>query len=331
MDTIRSSKASGRHARVIKYRREVYEKIGFVWFPHQADWQLATEGWTLNSRAPAPGEASTLVQLEDESIEPRAITPRVGGAARVASDLAAYKSGKSYSASAWATGFAELPDANVVFIGLEQINCSNEFDYLAHFLLSEEGMNLKYDVFRNDKREGKMWLRLANGAYFEVRSYKKRETLKGDKVDAYIYCEAYMMPGLQCYTSISQNLRERDGFAIFPTTPDSAWVNVLHEKAHGVDERGRPLPTDPHWHCTCDIDNSCNPYTYDQSARDRDDPDKGGLMTRERYRIAWQGKVGKHIGQVYDYDQAQLMVTPETHPNLWTAEAVEAYLETRHL
>lgn len=324
MSTIRSLRADARHAKFIKYRREVYDKIGFTPFPHQAEWQLATEGWTLTDKAPRPGEMSTLVMLDDESKEPRLIVPRAGGPAKVASDLAAYKSGKSYSTGAWTTGFAspEVPDANVVFIGLEQINCSAEFNYLCDFLLSERYMNLPYDTWRNDKREGKMWLKLKTGNYFEVRSYKKRETLKGETTDAYIYCEAYMMPGLVCYTSISQNLRERDGYAIFPTTPDSAWVDVLHRKGHGAD---------PHWHCTCDVENSCNPFTFDQEARDRDDPDKGGLMTRERFRIAWQGKVGKHIGQVFDYDQTSQMLTPKSHPHLWKKDAVNRYFESSHL
>lgn len=345
----RAARNAKRHRQVAEFRRKVYERLDLVLFPHQAEWQLAGEGLLLLPDAPKPGDNFTEVRLEDMSIETRLVVPRPHGAAHVLCDFAGFKGGKSYSAGAWPTGYSCLPDSNVVFVGIEQISCKMEFGYLADFLLSEDqGLGLEADVYRNEPRDGKMWLKLATsehnaslgvpgGAYFEVRSYghttnnKKSKTLKGDKVDAYIYCEAYQLPGLFAYTSLSQNLRENDGFAVFPTTPDSAWLNVLHEKAHGIPERR--IPADPYYHCTCGVDARCNPFTFDQLARERDDPDnpRGGLMTQERFRVHWGGQVGKPIGQVFDYNQSLHMFTPDTDAAYFTPESVEAYRQSPHL
>lgn len=345
----RSARNAKRHRQVADFRRKTYDQLDLVLFPHQAEWQLASEGRSLPPDAPARGDDFIEVRLEDGTITTQRVIPRPNGAAHVLCDFAGFKGGKSYSAGAWPTGFACLSDANVVFVGIEQISCKMEFGYLANFLLSEdEGLGLEFDQYRNEPRDGKMWLKLADsehnasrgvpgGAYYEVRSYghtttnKKSKTLKGDTVDAYIFCEAYQLPGLFAYTSLSQNLRENDGFAVFPTTPDSAYLNVLHDKAHGIPTRR--IAPDPYYHCTCGVDAKCNPFTFDPAARKRDDPTNplGGLMTHERFRVHWGGQVGKPIGQVFDYDQTLHMFTPATDAHLFTPESVAAYQQSPHL
>ena len=304
-----------RHALVHEYRRKALAKYDATWFPHQAEWMLASEGWVLTDQAPAKGQPSTLVMLEDEAIEPRLIVPRPGGPAHALVDLAGFKGGKSFSLAMFAAGFAGVDGAGVDFIGLEYDTSEPEFNYLIEFLLSERGLCLPTKSFRNHKKDGAMWITLKNDCHFEVKSYRasrKSETMKGKTRDAYIFTEAYQLPGLHVYSHIAQNLRQRDGFAAFATTPDRAWVRELHDKGHGKD---------PYWHCTCEIDASCNPFTFDQAARDRDDPDKGGLMTRERFAVAWGGKVNRHIGAVYDYEKGAQMFSPLNAPHLFTSEA----------
>jgi len=345
----RSARNAKRQRQVADFRRKIYDQLDLVLFPHQAEWQLASEGLLLLPDAPKRGDNFTEVRLEDGTITTQLVVPRPHGAAHVLCDFAGFKGGKSYSAAAWPTGYSCLDDANIVFVGIEQISCKAEFGYLAEFLLSEEnGLGLEFDQYRNEPRDGKMWLKLAasehnaslgvpGGAYYEVRSYghtttnKKSKTLKGDKVDAYIFCEAYQLPGLFAYTSLSQNLRENDGCAVFPTTPDSAWLTVLHDKAHGIP--ARRISPDPYYHCTCGIDAKCNPFTFDAAARQRDDPTnpRGGLMTNERFRVHWGGQVGKPIGQVFDYDQTLHMFTPATDQHLFKAESVAAYELSPHL
>ena len=318
----RQSVNARRHALVAAYRRQVIEKYAITWFPHQADWMLASEGWTLTTEAPTgPRDPQTLVMLEDESIEPRRLIPRSDGPAHALVDLAAFKSGKSWSTSLFASGFAGVEDAAVDLIGMEYDTSEPEFNYLCEFLLSERGMNLPVTSYRNSKKMGAMWIELENGARFECKSYRasrKSDSMKGKTRDLYCFCEAYQLPGLHVYSHVSQNLRQRDGFAVFTTTPDRAWVRELHAKGHGAD---------PYWHCTCDIDASCNPFTFDQAARDRDDPDKGGLMTRERFAVAWKGAVNRHIGAVYDYEQDAQMFSPLNYPQLWSPEAIQMAAE----
>lgn len=556
------------------------EKYEIVWFPHQAEWILASEGWVLTDQAPTPDAPQTLVMLEDESVEPRLLIPRPGGAAHNLVDLAGFKGGKSKSLAMFIAGFAGVPGAGVDIIGLEYDTSEPEFNYLIEFLLSERGMGLTATSHRNNKKDGAMWLTLENGAHFEVKSYRasrKSETMKGKTRDCYIFTEAYQLPGLHVYSHVSQNLRERDGFAAFATTPDRAWVRELHDKGHGKDpfwhcptpdlriltadlrwvpagelkvgdalvgfdeyptgglgagrglrrfqtsyvthasrahlecmrltlsdgttvtvsrehqwlairskgagkkvnkwiatkdlkpgmkirrwfhpwetmndrdggylagfydgeghvnkfsfiqpltigaaqkhgitqdrvlalltrlgyqfrtylsnrsrdddclrwfitgrsgERARflgevrperliakfqpemlgGLHSDiekldvvsvedigleevvrlststqtyileglPSHNCTCDIDAKCNPFTFDQAARDRDDPDKGGLMTRERFAVAWGGKVNRHIGAVYDYEKNAQMASPLNFPQVWSEDAMQIAME----
>lgn len=318
-----------RDALVSQFRRKVYAAAEYIPFPHQAEWQLASEGWALIDRAPVAGDFYHDVLVPTHTTTPgtvvltsrvvndipcavvrRAIVPRVGGCARILADLAAFKAGKSYGTAAWTAGFAILPDAKVHLIGAEYATAEPEFNYLADFLLSERGMNMKATKFHNDKRAGRMIIKLRTGAEFEVKSWERKEGLKGKKITAYVYCEAYQLPGLEVYTSLSQNLREQHGWALFPTTPDRPWVGIFHDYGHGQD---------PYWHCTCSVDASENPFTYDQKARDRDDPTKGGIMTKERYAIAWKGQLGRFVGRVYDFvrgDRSRYF-SPESHPQLW--------------
>lgn len=297
-----------RHALVAQFRRAVYDRHGFIPFPHQAEWQLAGDGWTLTDLPAVPGQPAVTVQLEDRSTVRRLVTPRAAGPASVLADLAGYKGGKSYGMGAHSAGYAVLPDARVEFIGLEYGTSEPEFNYLVEFLCSEKGMGMKYSSYQNDKRGGRMRLKLTTGASYEVRSWTQKESLKGSRIDAYYYTEAYQLPGLECYTSVKQNLRQRNGKAIFGTTPDRPWVAILHDMGHG---------RDPLWHCTCNIHSKCNPYTYDAADEHRDDPTKGGLMTRERYAIAWEGKLGSYVGSVFDFQRGQCVFTPATHPDLF--------------
>lgn len=306
-----------RHAEAAAFRRKVFDKMEIVPLVHQAEWILAGEGWTLVDVAPQKGQPSCLVQLNDESIEPRLIVPRAGGAAHALVDLGSFKIGKSFSTAMWLCGYAALPDGAADLVGLQYDTSEPEFNYLCEFLLSEKGMNLPTTTFRNNKKDGHMFFTLENGAHFEVKSYlssRKTDSMKGKTRDCYAFCEAFQLPGLQVYSHISQNLRQRDGHATFATTPDRAWVKELHDKGHGRAS---------YWHCTCDVDASANPHTFDQAARDRDDPDKGGLMTRERYAIAWCGKVNRQIGSVYDFEKDAQMFNPLNFPMVWTPEAID--------
>lgn len=319
-----------RNALVASFRRRILTANNTYLLAHQAEVCLASEGYTLNIGPPQPGDYymdvlqpafSTPPQyrvLERRTVRGiaccivrRGLTPRLGGAAHILADLAAFKGGKSWFAALWLAGFACIPGAAADIIGAEYSICEPEFTYLCDMLCSESGMNMKYSVLQQDTNHGRMRLVLKDtGAEFTCRSWERKENLKGKKRVAYVYAEAYQLPGLEVYTSLSQNLRELEGFALFPTTPDRPWVGVFHDYGHGHD---------PNWHCTCSVDARENPFTYDARARDRDDPAKGGIMTRERFAIAWRGQLGKFIGRVYDFtrgDQARLF-SLNTHPLAW--------------
>ncbi len=320
---------AARDRLVSTFRRQVAAANGLTPLRAQAEWQYATEGYTLESRPPAIGDFYADVLLPTAECQPgslivsqrlireipcavvrQALTPRVGGAAHICAALEAFKAGKSFWSALWASGFAVLPGAAVDFIGLEYSTSEPEFNYLIEMLCSAHGMGMKYRTLHNDANHGRMKLVLSNGMTYQCKSWERKEGLKGKKRVAYIYTESYQLPGLEVYTSLSQNLREQRGYALFPTTPDRPWVGIFHDFGHGQD---------PDWHCTCCVDSKENPYTFDQKARDRDDPDKGGIMTREKFAIAWRGQLGRFIGRVYEFSRgdAGRYFSWESHPYLW--------------
>jgi hypothetical protein len=292
------------------WRQHVFDYWDFVPFPHQAEWMLASDGLVLMDGEDPEG---ALVRLEDGSTQRRAVTPRPHGRAKVLADLGAFKAGKSKGGAMWAAGFACIPDARVSLVGLEYDICAPEFEYLCEALLSERGGNpplMKYESLQNRPRDGRMWLDLENGARFEAKSWERKDTLKGKEIDCYLFCEAFMLPGLECYTGISQNLRARRGYSLFATTPDRPWVQVFHDCGHGN-------PDFPDWHCTCSVPASVNPFTFDAAAQKRDDPEHGGLMTREKFAIAYLGRLGDYVGRVYNYQRGTEVFSASTHPRLF--------------
>ncbi len=333
-----------RDALVTEFRSQVYTKLGYIEFPHQAAWRASTEGFTLTKTvvepqdALPPGHTRYRVQYTDPTKVPdvsrvkvdyRLATPRSHGPAHYASLLAAYKSGKSQEMGIWATGFAGIPNALVQLIGFEYKTAEQEFAYLVDALLGSGGMGCKKRHLYFDVRNGRMHLELTNGMVYEVKSWERKESLKGHQVTAMLACEAYQLPGLESFTTISQNLRAERGFYGWGSTCDAPWLGELHDMGHG---------RDPDWSCTCGAPGWLNPYTFDLKALLRDCPDATmlepyykdspwlrriqrkhlkGMMTRERFAIAWLGQLGTYAGRVYNYQRGAAVFGPGEHPFLF--------------
>lgn len=285
---------------VTLFRERVCERVGVAPFLHQREVWAATDGLALTGEEDPNG----LSVRTDNGVILAGYIPRPNGRARFVSDLGAFKIGKSFGAGLWATGFAAVPDARVTLVGLEYSIAEPEFTYICDFLLSQQGMNLKARTLTNRPRQGDMFLELTNGARFEAKSWERKDALKGKEIDAYLYCEAYQLPGIECFTSFSQNLRARRGFAYFATTPDRPWIKQLHELGHGAD---------PEWHCTCSVGAEVNPFTYDPKAKVRDEK----LMTKEKFAIHYNGRMGDFVGRVYPFQRGDAVFTPATHPMLF--------------
>lgn len=277
---------------------------GIVPFRHQAEWWTASDGATLLDVESADG---ILVGEPDGSTVRLALAPRVGGRARVLADLGSFKIGKSFGAALWAASFAAVPDARVQLVGIEYDMCAPEFEYICEFLLSDRGLGLKASSLQNRPRDGRMWLELDNKARFEARSWERKDSMRGKEIDCYLYCEAYMLPSLECYNDFSQNLNARNGYAVFATTPDRPWVKDIHDAAHSNDESFKE------WHCTCSVPAKVNVYTYNKEAEERDKQ----LMPQDKWKIKYQGSLGEFVGSVFEYQRGQMMFTPRTHPVLF--------------
>lgn len=290
-----------RDALISLFRERVCETLGVAPFKHQREVWLASDGLEFDGWGALAGPT---VRLEDGNIVHASTKVRSQGRARFLSDLGAFKIGKSYGAALWGSGFGCVPGAKVSLVGLEYNICEPEFTYICEFLLSARGMGLKAKSHVNRPRQGDMYLELTNGAVFECRSWERKESLKGKENDAYIYCEAYQLPGIECFTSFSQNLRARRGYAYFATTPDRPWIKQLHELGHGAD---------PEWHCTCGVAADTNPYTFDARAKLRD----ASLMTKEKFEIHYNGQLGDFVGSVFNYTRGSHQFDRTTHPQLF--------------
>lgn len=323
---------------ITEFRKRICDKMHFTPFLHQAEWWAASDGQIVLPRPPDEDEELVdVLILKGDAIrgEPvydeliinkmpcvvvrRALSHREGGRARVLADLGSFKIGKSKGAGMWLASFAAVPNARVQIVGIEYDSCSPEFEYIVEALLSDQGMGLKYSSLQNRPRDGRMYLDLPNGARFEARSWERKDILKGKEVDCYAFAEAYQLPGLECFIDNQQNLTKRQGYAIFPTTPDRPWVGIFHEKGHGD-------PAFLDWHCTCSVPRSVNPYTYNETEMDRADPMKGGLMTKEKFAIAYLGQLGDYVGRVYNYQRGQRAFSRQSHPGIWDPETDTATL-----
>jgi hypothetical protein len=290
------------------FRTFLCDKIGFIPFEHQAAWWATTDGYDLTEIEADPQGTDPMMQvrLPDGTLTHRLMTPRTTGRAKVVAELGAYKSGKSAGAGLWAASFAAVPHATVYLVGNEYDMTAPEFEYLLEAICSERGLNQSYTSLQNRPKDGRLWLELDNGARFEARSWERSESLKGKEVDAYVYCEAYQLPGIECFTSVAQNLRVRQGYAVFPTTPDRPWVQIFHDHGHNH-------PDFPEWVCKCGIPATVNPYSFDQAAMDRDQQ----LLTREQFSIAYLGKLGDYVGRVYNYQRGDRILSMQDHAPLW--------------
>lgn len=295
-----------RDQAITAFRGALCSKMGVTPFRHQAEWWAASDGFYLLPDLAEPGEGIEVLN-HDYSKSRHQVVERPYGRARVLADLGSFKIGKSFGSALWLASFGCIPGARCQIIGLEYDICAPEFEYLCEFLLSERGMNITADSVQNRPRDGRMWIDLPNGARFEAKSWDRKDTLKGKEIDCYLYAEAYMLPGMECFTDFSQNLRARDGYAVFATTPDRPWLQEFHEKANSGDPRFKL------WHCTSGVGADANPFTFDSDAKERDRQ----LMTREKFAIHYEGQLGDFVGRVYGYQRGQRHFTVESAPEVF--------------
>lgn len=308
-----------RNRAVPAFRERILEKLGVAPFPHQREVWCAAEGLIL---LPVEDPSGVTVNLSKDRNAPDIrrwmVAPRPWGPARFLADLGAFKIGKSWGAGMFAAAFGCVPGSKISLIGLEYDICEPEFSYIEEFLLSERGMNLPYETAINRPKDGKMFIKLMNKTVFEAKSWERKDSLKGKEIDLYVYCEAYQLPGIECFTSFSQNLRVRQGFAYFGTTPDRPWINELHKLGgnHGLET------SDPEFHCMCSVPADVNPYSFDPKAKARD----ARLMTRDKFQIHYEGKLGDYVGRVFNYQQGQRQFTPQSHPMLFSGGGERQHL-----
>jgi hypothetical protein len=106
--------------------------------------------------------------------------------------------------------------------------------------------------------------------------------------------------------SVRQNLKARDGFAVFPTTPDRPWLKEIHDCGHDN-------PEFPEWACTCGVPRSQNAVTFDQRIENQDKK----LMTSEKFAIAHYGQLGDYVGKVFQYQKGNNVFDSVSHPDLF--------------
>lgn len=330
------------------------EQFKSLSYDPQADYSLKPEPVKLmvpclptDRNAFAVEETGNYARYQWQLAVPRVAMVRkqleTGVVAHKASDMSSFKGGKSKSAGMWTTGFACLPGGTVDMIGIEYASSEHEFNYLIEALLSGKNAPVKKTRhFYNDVRAGRMYLELMNECSFAARSWGNKETIRGGQITAYLYNEAYQLPGLEVHTGIAQNLRRERGFALWTTTPDRPWVQKLHDMAHGKNAD---------WFCVCGSTGYVNPFVFDMGAFMSDLPDwqtlveyapemvqlclesgydPGALMSKEKFLISHLGKMGEFVGRVYNFQQGAMTVTPSTHSAIWKPSVVVRWAATQY-
>lgn len=319
-----------RNALAPFYRRIIYRNASRVPFPHQAQITLALEGYELTEQVAqhwptydeykgdvdcwgwVPG-VSQDVMMFDESIERRIVWPRKAGLAAVAADLAAYKGGKSQWSADQIAPELVVPGVMWELIGERYSTSDMEFRYILENLFSEKGLNIPLkskggglyaERILSNPDKG-MLIQLSNRSELRTMSWDQAYALKGKTRDGYLYAECYQMGGFHIYTDIKQNLQQRHGKAIFPTTPDHPWVDIL-------DTLGRDKNF-PQYFCISGVPRKQNPYTFSETEMEQD----RFIMTSEKHGINWEGKLGQYIGSVFKFRRGDRQFTPKTHPELW--------------
>ena len=306
---------SVRDAAVTAFRQVILEKMGITPLVHQAKlWGAADGVLVLDEPIPEGSAGGVKVMLPSGVIATYACIPRPHGRARVLTLLSSFKGGKSLASGLFAASFGCIPGGQISILGSEYSMCGPEFDYLSEALLSDRGLGLKYRSYQNRPKDGRMFLELENGCRFDVKSYERSDALRGKEWDLFLVVEAYQMPGSECFTDVSQNLRAREGYTVFSSTPDRPWLKELHTVAHS----GQPEFAT--WECICGVPGSANPYTFSQAAMDRDKL----LMTTEKWQIHHLGQLGEFVGRVFNYQRGQAQLTPVTHPFLFQGRAAQS-------
>jgi hypothetical protein len=293
-----------RDTLITLFRDRVCERLGVTPLVHQRKWWSATDGLVILENQEHPEGLS--VKLADGSTAKWAYVPREHGRARVVADLGAFKTGKSFGTGLWCSGFGAVPGGKVTLIGAEYSMIEPEFNYLLDNLLSSRGMGMRAVKKSANPRTGDFYLELENGAIFDAKSWERKDSLKGKEIDAYVFCEAYQFPGLECFTDVRQNLVARDGYAIFPTTPDRPWIKELHDRGHLHAEF-------PEWECICHIPRRQNPFTYSEKLEAQDRT----LLTKEKFEIAHNGALGDFVGRVFKYQRGDRQFDAGSHPHLF--------------
>jgi hypothetical protein len=103
-----------------------------------------------------------------------------GVIAHQATDMAAFKAGKSKNIGMWLTGFACLPGATIDLVGLQYVTSEHEFSYLTEALLGGTHPIIRKPLHHYaDVRNGRMVLETQHNCSYECKSWQNKDTLRG--------------------------------------------------------------------------------------------------------------------------------------------------------
>lgn len=283
----------------------MYRRLGFVEFPPQASFRLATEGYELTSQVveapkdegkplnPAnidpkdyilkPTPVKLLVPCPMDDVDGFEVgetgnyakyqwqlaVPRLGTGvvAHKSSMLAAFKNGKSKAVGMWDVGFAFLPGAVVDMVGLEYATSEHEFSYLAEALLSGENPIVKKERVKHYHNS----VRTGN-MLLEIEN--------GCTYTVSSWNNKERMRGGQRTAYNFNEIYQLPGLDSYTGTAQNLRVEKGFATFSSTPDRpwvkvlhkmghGRH----PDWHCVCDNDAYVNPVSFDLSGMMADLPD----------------------------------------------------------
>lgn len=132
------------------------------------------------------------------------------------------------------------PDVRGWIIGPEYDVCSREFEYILEALETDEirkswAPMLKSGRIRNSPKNGDMEIRLGWGdageSFVRCKSAERPRSMMGESLDWVMMVEASLIPESIWKRRAQMRLVNRQGIALFPSTPDgTGWYDDLYKK-----------------------------------------------------------------------------------------------------
>lgn len=174
------------------------------------------------------------------------------------------RAGKSLWGSMEGTPLVLSPDVRGWIVGPEYDVCQREFEYILEAVETDEirrdwAPMLRKGRIRNSPKNGDMELKLDWGdagiSFVRCKSAERPKSLMGETLDWVMVVEASLIPRMIWERRLQMRLVNRQGIALFPSSPDgTGWYDDLFKSGLNGEEGVFSINTDSRMNPTLSLD-----------------------------------------------------------------------------